>query len=625
MQNPSTFQPATHSTQNSTPPFTNGLFLGGQPGIERGINTPTQLFDLKVYARLIWHWSWLLVLATVVAAVGAYLFSIFSVPIYQASTTILIDQARNASATYQDLLSSERIARTYAELMLRETTMVKVATEFDIDPAILDDVLTGITVTPVRDTQLIKVVIEGTSPEFVAAVADMLPTVFIAEIRQVQTQRFDESRKSLQEQLSTLSNQVELQQVAINEIGTSNTAEEEVRLGELRNQLAQYQSSYTNVLRSYEELRLTEVQSMDSIVVVEQAKTPKQPIRPRILLNTLIVALMGLALALGAVFLIEYLDDRIKTPDDLKGVVSSPILGAIARIPQHNGRLKQRGDLDRAEGLITALQPRHPITEAYRSLRTNLQFSSVDATLHSLLVTSATPGEGKTTTAANLAVVLAQSGLTVLLVDADIRKPQQHKVFQVPKSPGLTDALLAGEAPPDLFIRQTMVPNLRILTSGKEAPNPAELLGSQRMHQLIETLRQQVDMIIFDAPPLLAVTDAQVLARETQGVLLVINTEKTPRAMIARAAESLQRANAHLFGTVLNRLARSPRSYYYYYDSYSYYYDEEKDPDNTPKKGRRQRKQEKQSNPKGSFDSKLATQTEGSSFYNLQPEKPAAS
>lgn len=596
----------------------------GQPATMSNIN-PAKIFDLKVYARLLWHWSWLIVLSTIVAGIGAYLFSIFTIPIYQASTTLLIDEARNPNSSYQDLLTSERIARTYAELMRRETTMAKVAAEFQLEPEVLNDVLTDITVTPVRDTQLIKVVIEGTSPEFVAAVADTLPKVFITEINEVQTQRFDESKKSLEGQLTTLNNQIELQQIAINEIGESTTAEEEVRLGQLRNQLAQYQSSYANVLRSYEELRLTEVQSVDSIVVVERAKVPTNPIKPKVLLNTLVVALLGAMLALGLIFLIDYLDDRIKTPDDLQGVVDTPILGAIAHIPQKNGRRKRRGDIARDEGLITALQPRHPITEAYRSLRTNLQFSSVDSALHSLLVTSATPGEGKTTTAANLAVVIAQSGRSVLLVDADIRKPQQHKVFQLPKSPGLTDALLASDAPLDLFIRQTPVPNLRILTSGKEAPNPAELLGSQRMHQLAEALRKEVDVIIFDAPPLLAVTDAQILARETQGVLLVINTEKTPRAMIARAAESIQRANARLFGTVLNRLARSPRSYYYYYDSYSYYYDDDQDPPKDTKKGPRRHKQEKQGNAKGIFDGGLTPQAEGNTFYQLHPEKPAAS
>ncbi len=645
MQTPIFPAPSTASSANNTPPsvppfpvnqeqFAAYAARMGMPMRASmpasAFNSQEKLLDLKVYGRLIWQWSWLIVICTLVAGLGAYIFSRLSVPIYQATTTVLIDQARNPNASYQDLLSSERIARTYAELMQRETTMEKVAARFNIELAVLDDVLTDVTVTPMRDTQLIKVIIEGTSAQYVAAVADTLPQVFIEEIGEVQTQRFDDSKNSLEQQLATFNSQIELRQIAINEIGQSRTAEEEVRLGQLRNELAQYQNSYANMLQSYEELRLTEVQSVDSIVIVSRAQLPTDPIRPQILLNTLIVALIGGALALGTILLIDYLDDRIKSPQDLHTVVNTPILGTIARMQREQGRLMGSGKIAREEGLIAALQPRHPITEAYRSLRTNLQFSSVDDSLHSFLVTSATPGEGKTTTAANIAVVMAQSGRSVLLIDADIRKPQQHKIFNQAKMPGLTDALVAGDAPLDLFIRETTVPNLRLLTAGKDAPNPAELLGSQRMQHLVSQLQERADVLIFDAPPLLAVTDAQVLAKHSQGVLLVINTEKTPRAMVARAVESLDRANARLFGTVLNRLARSARSYYYYYDAYSYYNDENDDqPKKSRRANRRERDMDKNKKPgvqglaPALFDAKVTAQKDQSNFYQMIPDKPS--
>ena len=589
--------------------------------------------DLKMYVRVLWHWSWLLVLCTLVAGGGAYLFSILSIPVYQATTTLLIDEARNANASYQDLLTSERIARTYAELMERPTTLGKVAARFNTDITTLQQAISDITVSTIRDTQLVKVAIEGTSPELVAAVADTLPQVFISEISEVQTQRFAESKKSLEQQLSTLNNEINLRQIAIDELGTSLTADEEVRLGELRNELTQYKNSYANVLRSYEELRLTEVQSVDSIVIVEKAQVPTSPIRPRILINVLLAIVVGAMLAFGIIFLIEYLDDRVKTPQDLYKVVNTPILGAIAHLP-HTGPRKKDDHSLRQESLITANQPRHPITEAYRSLRTSLQFSSVDDTLRSLLVTSATPGEGKTTTAANLAVVLAQSGRSVILIDADIRKPQQHKVFQLPKSPGLTDAMVTTSSPLAFFLHDTEVPNLRIMTSGKEAPNPAELLGSKRMKQVIESLNAEADVLVFDAPPLLAVTDAQVLASQVQGVLLVVNTEKTPRAVVARAAEALLRGNGRLFGAVLNRLARSPRSYYYYYDSYSYYYEEEGEGKSKRKEGSSKERRAKHhaEKPTGAptavpstppiFAAKLQPKAEVNGFYQLHSDKP---
>ena len=588
--------------------------------------------DLKMYARVLWHWSWLILLCTIVAGSGAYIFSILSVPVYQATTTLLIDEARNSNTSYQDLLTSERIARTYAELMERPTTLAKVAERFNIDVVTLQQAISAITVTTIRDTQLVKVAIEGVSPELVAAVADTLPQVFIAEISEIQTQRFAESKKSLEQQLTTLSNEVNLKQIAIDELGNSLTAAEEVRLGELRNELAQYKNSYANVLRSYEELRLTEVQSVDSIVIVEKATAPSAPIRPRILINVLLALVVGAMLALGVIFLIEYLDDRVKTPQDLYKVVNTPILGAIAQLPNTGTRKKDEHSL-RQESLITANQPRHPITEAYRSLRTSLQFSSVDDAMRSLLVTSATPGEGKTTTAANLAVVLAQSGRSVILIDADIRKPQQHKIFHLPKSPGLTDAMVASNSPLAFFLHDTDVPNLRVMTSGKEAPNPAELLGSKRMKQVIESLNAEADVLVFDAPPLLAVTDAQVLASQVQGVLLVVNTEKTPRAVVARAAESLLRGNGRLFGAVLNRLARSPRSYYYYYDSYSYYYEEEGEGKGKRKEGdSKVRKVKRNEAPKVAplvapsaptiFSGKLQPKAEVNGFYQLHSDKP---
>ncbi|MBX3013393.1 MAG: polysaccharide biosynthesis tyrosine autokinase [Caldilineaceae bacterium] len=537
--------------------------------------------DLKVYVRILWHWSWLLILCTLLAGGAAYIASQLSAPIYQASTTLLIDEARKPTASYQDLLTSERIARTYAELIQRETILAQVARQFNTELAVLQSALTNIDVTPVRDTQLIKVTVEGLSPELVAAVADTLPRVFITEINAVQSQRFADSKRNLEQQLDSLRNQVDLTQIEIDDIGQSRTAEEEVRLGQLRGQLTQAQNSYTNVLRSYEELRLTEVQSVDSVVIVENAKIPTTPVRPRPLVNTLLAAIVGGMLALGVIFLIEYLDDRIKTPQDLQQVLNTPILGVIAHMPHAKSKQRQKkADPSRQDDLIVANQPRHPIAESYRRLRTNLRFTSVDEQLHTLLVTSAVPGEGKTTTAANLAIAMAQAGYRVIMIDADLRKPQLHHVFQLSKGPGLTDALL-NDTPPAFFLRETTVENLQVMTCGSIPPNPAELLGSRPMRKLLETLKAESDMLIIDTPPLLAVTDAQILSDDVQGVLLVVNSSRTARTTVATGATTLHQVGARLLGVVLNDMTSSPRGYYYY-DSYNnYYYTEDEKKEST--------------------------------------------
>ena len=569
--------------------------------------------DLKVYARLLWHWAWLVILCTLVAAAVAYGISSVTTPIYQASTTLLINQARNPTgADMQDLMLSERIGRTYAELMKRSPILAKVAEEFEVEPAVLQSAITQISVTSVRDTQLLQLSIEGTSPEVVASVAEALPRVFIEDLKSVQSERFAESKNNLQRELDTLSNEIEVTQVAIQAINDAPTAEEAVELGRLRNALTQYQNNYANLLQSYENIRLTEVQSSDSIAVVEPAQIPTQPIRPRALTNTLLAAIVGAMLALGIIFLIEYLDDRVKTPQDLYSIVDLPVLGSIARIAtqEKKGLGKRKARLTAEETLVSSIQPRHPITEAYRGIRTNLQYSSVDTNLTSLLITSATPGEGKTTTAANLAIVLAQSGRSVILVDADMRKPRQHTLFELPQSPGLTDAIVASHTPPTRYVRATNVPNLSLLTSGKVPPNPAELLGSQRMQQLIAQLHEQAEMIIFDAPPVLAVTDAQVLANQVNGVVLIIDSEQTSRATVARAVEALARTNANLLGAVLNRLVRSPRGYYQY-DQYSAYYAETAEP-GEPKRTKRGR---------NFLDEQLLTKPELNGVYQVQPEK----
>lgn len=213
--------------------------------------------------------------------------------------------------------------------------------------------------------------------------------------------------------------------------------------------------------------------------------------------------------------------------------------------------------------LITLADPRSPVAEAYRSLRTNLEFSSLDKPLRTMIVTSAAPEEGKSTVLANLAVVMAQAGKHVILVDCDLRRPSLHELFGISNHTGLTTALL-DEAAAELPLRETGVPGLRLLPSGPLPPNPAELLDSRRMAELIETLRNQADIVLFDAPPVIAVADAAILASKVDGVLLVINAGVTKREHAQRAKAALERVNARLVGTVLNNVDLDMSLYGYY-------------------------------------------------------------
>ena len=204
--------------------------------------------------------------------------------------------------------------------------------------------------------------------------------------------------------------------------------------------------------------------------------------------------------------------------------------------------------------LITVSEPRSPISEAYRTLRTNLDFASLDQALKTLVVTSAGVGEGKSTTLANLAVVSAQAGRTVILVDADLRRPTLHQVFDLDNETGLTTAMMDEAALASPPLRATGIDGLSVLTSGPLPPNPADLLGSRRMDQVIAALAELADQVFFDTPPVVAVTDAAVLATKVDGVLLVISAGKTRREYARTAVQRLEQINARLVGTVLTNV-----------------------------------------------------------------------
>lgn len=221
------------------------------------------------------------------------------------------------------------------------------------------------------------------------------------------------------------------------------------------------------------------------------------------------------------------------------------------------------------ELLITINSPKSPIAEAYRTLRTNIQYSSIDKKIQVICITSAGPGEGKSTVAANLAVVTAQAGKKTLLIDCDQRKPRQHKIFNVSNSTGLSN-FLAGETGMAEAIQKTKIENLMLLPAGTRPPNPSELLASEKMKNFVSSLRNSLDFVIIDTPPLLMVTDAQLLSGYTDGYLLAISSGEADRDAAAKARELLENVNGRILGAVLNKLKVDEKGYYAYYSKYYY-------------------------------------------------------
>jgi non-specific protein-tyrosine kinase len=351
--------------------------------------------------------------------------------------------------------------------------------------------------------------------------------------------------------------QIASTQRALGQLSSPQNTDEQVEQERLQGALRRSESSYAALLNSLEQLRLTEAQTTDAITITSVAKVPDadDPIRPRVLVNTLLAIIIGAMLGLGGVFLLEYLDDTVKTPDDVRKTAGLATLGGVVLLEGANPD----------DRLVVRDMPRSPGAEAYRVLRTNLQFSSVDEPLATLLVTSAGPGEGKSTTTTNLAIAMAQGDKRVILVDADLRRPSQHRLLHLVNNVGLSTALLDKSRDPAVYLQDTTVPNLRVMTTGPIPPNPAELLSSARMHEMIELLKGEADVVLFDTPPVLAVADTSILARQVDGSLLVVASGETRRDMVTQAMQSLKSVGVSPLGAVLNKLTQRKSGYYYYY------------------------------------------------------------
>jgi non-specific protein-tyrosine kinase len=256
--------------------------------------------------------------------------------------------------------------------------------------------------------------------------------------------------------------------------------------------------------------------------------------------------------------LIEVLDDTIHGSDEIDRYLGLPVLGVIRKI-------------DGSQAVIAAIKPRSPASEDFRSLRTNIQFASVDYPLRSILITSPTPEDGKTVIATNLSIILAQGGQQVALIDADLRRPRVHQYMQIPNKWGLSYLFTSKDERLDGVLRKNKSLGLSIMTAGNLPPNPAELLGSEKMNQIIAEVKNQSDVIVFDSPPLNAVTDASVLSKLVDGVIVVVKAGSTKIIAAQQALEQLQRVGANVIGVVLNNVNMKKARYSTYYSYYSDY------------------------------------------------------
>ena len=327
--------------------------------------------ELKQYLSIVRRWLWLLGLGVVVGGGLGLGLNLLTRPVYRATTTLLVSQAPSAQVSeYTSILTSERLARTYAELLVRRPVLDEAIRRngSDLSPVVLAG---RVNVELVRDTQLLVLSVEDTDPARAAALANLIPTVFIELNQAMQESRYASSKDNVSAQLETLSQQITDTQAQIDALGTPQTAEERAEMDQLESQLAGYRQSYAGVLQTFEAIRLAEAQSISTLVVAEPALEPLAPVRPRTLVNTVLAAMAGLGVAASLALLLEYLDDTVKSPEHVRNVLGTPILGVLAKLPPD----EMKG------GPVVITGPRTPTAEAYRALRTNIQFSALDKPL----------------------------------------------------------------------------------------------------------------------------------------------------------------------------------------------------------------------------------------------------
>jgi polysaccharide biosynthesis transport protein len=506
--------------------------------------------DLRRQIVLVRAWFPLLVACVLLAAGTAFVISSLQQKLYEAKVTLIVGQSLSAvNPDYNQLLVSQRLSTTYASVVTTRPILDNVIRKLGLDLS-ADELRGRILADTPQSNTLLTVTARDTDPTRAAAIANALADQLIAASPAIQG-RQAEFQASIDADLKATQDQVNSTQAQVETLTglTNRTAAQDAELATLDGRLASLRSAYATLL-SY-----SSGSGSSLLSVIEPAVAPTSPVSPRPLLNTLVAAIVGLLLGAAIVFIVEYLDDTVKDPDTVQEVAGLSTLGTIARMKGDRGR-------NEIYRLVTLLYPRSSLAEAYRTLRTNIEFASVDAPIRTLLVTSSTPGEGKTVTAANLAVVFAQVGRRVLLVDADLRKPGIHLIFDLPNVHGLTSLLRSDEVSLDALAHVTEQENLRILTTGPLPPNPAELLGSQRMRVILDRFKTEEDLVIFDSPPLQPVADPAILSSVVDGTLLVVDAVHSRRGVVRQSREALAKAGANVLGAVVNRVRDRARADY---------------------------------------------------------------
>ena len=498
--------------------------------------------DLRSLAHLV-RTYWALIVATIaVVSVTALVASALWPRTYTGEAQVIVGPPLSGNVIdYNQLLTAEQLSRTYAQAAQTTTVAAKVIARLGLDKT-SEEVLQDVSATPSENTPIVIISAHASSAKAAADLANAFADELVAESDTIQGTD-EEVRLLLDEQIATVTAQIETVERQLLEIQQVEepTASELARQTVLSGQLVTLRSTLASLLATTAGL------ATNTVSVLDRAFPPTSPSSPQTTLNLALGLVLGAVLGLILAAALATLDDTIKSGDDVRETLGLPVLGAI-------GPMVGASNRDPIYGLAMLLYPRSPAAEAFRSLRASVDFLGGDtAPVRTLMVASAGPGEGKTTVAANVALAFAQSGTRTILVDADMRQPGVGAVFKLDSNAGLSTVLKPERGEMTPFLQATDEPRLMVLTAGPVPPNPSDLLGSSRLLQLVAHLLDRADIVVFDSAPIRAAADAPVLARQVDGVLLVVATGETRRGSARASAEALNRVGARVLGVALNR------------------------------------------------------------------------
>lgn len=512
--------------------------------------------ELRQVIRILLRRWWLLVIGAVLAGTIGYYVSLIQTPVYEAATTMIVGRSTTAvNLERSDIQLSQQLAITYADFVRRRPVLKGAIDVLGLSDS-WQELRNQVQVKAVEGTQLFEILVNADSPTKAKMIADEIAQQLIllgpaaSQTQQEETKQFVEQRlQTLQDKIETGQRRLatlETQTVAISAGSISQLTQVQADIRELEALLTEWDDTYARLLAFVN----TEL-PVNHLAVVEPAEASLKPIRPRVQLNLLVAVLVGLCLAGGLSFLLEHLDDRLRSPSDVSQFLGLVTLGGVSRI-------KGKSIQDR---LILRQDVFSPASEDYRLLRNKIQVMSADWPHRIIMVTSPMPSEVKSMVVANLGIVLAQAGHKVIIVDANLRQPVQHVIFQIPNRHGLAELLYSPKLEFDGHLQKTEVGNLQVLTVGALPPSyPSEILGSMYMGDLLRRLAQHADIVLCDSAQATTIADAAVLSGQVDGVVLVLEAGKTRRGIAEQAVDNLQQAGAHLLGVVLSPLAANKRT-----------------------------------------------------------------